>query len=383
MASFQYGEKRLGYFVAETTLGTGVKPAAGDGFVVTDMQITPNYDFHDVPDRRGTRSRMEQVQGRKGASFTMSGTLRPSGTLGTAPDIGLILKHALGTQTVNSGASVVYTLLEDPTALFGTLYHALDDIQEGVVGAVIQTLGFNWNGRDFITWEASGVGVDVLEAGTTLANGAGSSATALIVDDADFFTPYGVIQIGGNNNSSTGYQITAVNYTTNTLTITPAASWSDNDTVAPYLPPMTNTGSPIYGTKGKLSLDGNSTEVKHTGGSLTITTGIDLHNDEFGTETAQAVVLSGERIVDHTLDMLVRDTTSYEMGLFRRDVAQDIYITLGDDAAGGAAKRMKIDMPTSRIRPAPRTGTTGPISVSLSGPALGSSGEDELVLTFD
>ena len=375
MASFQYGEKRLGYFVAETTLGTGVKPAAGDGFVVTDMQITPNYDFHDVPDRRGTRSRMEQVQGRKGASFTMSGTLRPSGALGTAPDIGLILKHTLGVQTVNSGASVVYTLLEDPSALFGTLYHTLDDIQEGVVGAVIQNLSFKWNGRDFITWEASGIGVDVLEAGTTLSNGTGSSATALIVDDADFFTPYGVIKIAADTNSGAGFQITAVNYSTNTMTIAPAASWADDVTVAPFLPAMTNTGSPIYGTKGKLSFDGNSSEVKHTGGSLTIATGVDLHNDEFGSVTAQAVVLSGERVIDHTLEMLVRDTTSYEMGLFRRDVAQDIFVTLGDDAAAGAAARMKIDMPTSRIRPAPRTGTTGP--------ALGSSGEDELVLTFD
>ena len=380
MASFQYGEKRLGYFVAESTFGTGVKPAAGDGFVVTDMQITPNYEFHDVPDRRGTRSRMEQVPGRKGATFTMSGTLRPSGAAGTAPDIGLILKHAMGTQTISSSTSVTYSLKEDPSDMSGTLYHQLDDIQEGVVGAIIQTLNFSWNGRDFVTWDASGIGVDVLEAGTTLTNGAANStATTLVVDDADFFAPYGVIQIASDTNSSAGYQITAVNYTNNQLTITPGATWADNVTVKPFLPTMTNTGSPIYGTKGKLSLDGDSSEVKHTGGSLSINTGLDLHNDEFGSETAQAVVLAGERVIDHTIDMLVRDTTSYEMSLFRRDAAQDIVVTLGD----GAGAQMVIDMPTSRIRPAPRTGTTGPISVSLSGPALGSGGEDELTLLFN
>ena len=379
MASFQYGEKRLGYFVAESTFGTGVKPAAGDGFVVTDMQITPNYEFHDVPDRRGTRSRMEQVPGRKGATFTMSGTLRPSGVAGTAPDIGLILKHAMGTVTTPGSNSVLYSLLEDPSGLSGTLYHQLDDIQEGVVGAIIQTLNFSWNGRDFVTWDASGIGVDVLEAGTTLADGAGNSTATLTVDDADFFAPYGVIKIGSSDNSGAGHQITAVNYSNNQLTLESNASWSDNDDVIPFLPAMTNTGSPIYGTKGKLSLDGNSSEVKHTGGSLSINTGLDLHNDEFGSETAQAVVLAGERVIDHSIDMLVRDTTSYEMSLFRRDVAQDIVVTLGD----GAGAQMLIDMPTSRIRPAPRTGTTGPISVSLSGPALGSSGEDELSLLFN
>ena len=378
MASFQYGEKRLGYFVAESTFGTGVKPAAGDGFVVTDMQITPNYEFHDVPDRRGTRSRMEQVPGRKGATFTMSGTLRPSGVAGTAPDIGLILKHAMGTvSTPNS--TVLYELVEDPSDLSGTLYHQLDDIQEGVVGAIIQTLNFSWNGRDFVTWDASGIGVDVLEAGTTLANGAGSSTATLTVDDADFFAPYGVIKIGSSDNSGAGHQITAVNYSNNQLTLESNASWSDNDPVIPFLPTMSNTGSPIYGTKGKLSLDGDSSEVKHTGGSLSINSGLDLHNDEFGSETAQAVVLAGERVIDHTIDMLVRDTTSYEMSLFRRDAAQDIVVTLGD----GAGAQMVIDMPTSRIRPAPRTGTTGPISVSLSGPALGSGGEDELTLLFN
>ena len=90
-------------------------------------------------------------------------------------------------------------------------------------------------------------------------------------------------------------------------------------------------------------------------------------------------MLAGERVIDHTIDMLVRDTTSYEMSLFRRDAAQDIVVTLGD----GAGAQMVIDMPTSRIRPAPRTGTTGPISVSLSGPALGSGGEDELTLLFN
>ena len=342
------------------------------------MQITPNYEFHDVPDRRGTRSRMEQVPGRKGATFTMSGTLRPSGVAGTAPDIGLILKHAMGTvSTPNS--TVLYELVEDPSDLSGTLYHQLDDIQEGVVGAIIQTLNFSWNGRDFVTWDASGIGVDVLEAGTTLANGAGSSTATLTVDDADFFAPYGVIKIGSSDNSGAGHQITAVNYSNNQLTLESNASWSDNDPVIPFLPTMSNTGSPIYGTKGKLSLDGDSSEVKHTGGSLSINTGLDLHNDEFGSETAQAVVLAGERVIDHTIDMLVRDTTSYEMSLFRRDAAQDIVVTLGD----GAGAQMVIDMPTSRIRPAPRTGTTGPISVSLSGPALGSGGEDELTLLFN
>jgi len=382
--AFQYGEEQICYFVAETTLGTGVKPAGTDAFKITDCVITPNYDFHDVPDRHGTRSRMEQVQGRKGASWRCSGVLRPSGALGTAPDMGLLLKHGYGTETVVGGTSVTYSVLKDPTALFGTFYRKLDDILEGVVGAVVQTVSFRWGGNDFCTWEISGIGVDILEAGKDAANGSGSTSASLIVDDADFYEPYGIIQIDSDDNSGSGFQITAVNKTTETLTITPTHTWSDNDVVEPFVPAGTFAGSPIYGTTGKLSFDGDSTEVKHIGGSHTLNTGIGLHNEEFGSETAQAVILPSERTMDFTLDMLVRDTEAYRMGLFRRDVAQDVYVTLGDDASGGAAARMKIDMPTARIRPAERSGGAGLVRVSLSGVALGTgTGENEGSLLFD
>ena len=60
----------------------------------------------------------------------------------------------------------------------------------------------------------------------TQANGAGSSATALIVDDARAFIAGETLQIG----STTGV-ISSVNYSTNTITLTAAKTWSDNDVV--------------------------------------------------------------------------------------------------------------------------------------------------------
>ena len=60
----------------------------------------------------------------------------------------------------------------------------------------------------------------------SLANGAGSSATALIVDNAAFFKAGDALQIG----STTG-TISSIDYTTNTITLTATKSWSDNDVV--------------------------------------------------------------------------------------------------------------------------------------------------------
>lgn len=60
----------------------------------------------------------------------------------------------------------------------------------------------------------------------TQANGAGSSATALIVDNARSFVAGETLQIG----STTGV-ISSINYGTNTITLTAAKTWSDNDVV--------------------------------------------------------------------------------------------------------------------------------------------------------
>jgi len=60
----------------------------------------------------------------------------------------------------------------------------------------------------------------------TLANGAGSTSTALTVDNAQFFKAGDALQIG----STTG-TIASINYTTNVITLTATKSWSDNDVV--------------------------------------------------------------------------------------------------------------------------------------------------------
>lgn len=60
----------------------------------------------------------------------------------------------------------------------------------------------------------------------TQANGAGSSATALIVDEAAAFKAGDSITIGG-----TAAVISSIVYSTNTITLTAAKTWSDNAVV--------------------------------------------------------------------------------------------------------------------------------------------------------
>ena len=375
--NFSYGSDLVGFVVAESTYGTAVKPAATDAFRATSITMGAPVGREFPNDRRNTRSRVERTITRTPVQpFSASGILRPSGSAGTAPDIGLFLKHALGTETVSGGTSVTYSLLKDPTALSASIYRKTSDLSEAVYGAVVQNLTFNWSGDSYATWTVSGVGKDYAQTGNTLANGAGSSATALIVDDADFFSPFSVISVG----STDDVQVTAVNYATNTLTIA-SSSWSDNDVVKPYTPSPTLAGDPLFGTAGTLSLDNGSTTITHLGGSLSINTGIDLLNTEYGSSSAADVTVPAYREVTGSLDFLVRKDEVNLFNEFRRNVQKDLLFTIGDTAG----KRMKINCNVTELDPTQRDSPDADmIRYSVNFVALASSsGDDEVTLVFD
>jgi hypothetical protein len=331
--NFQYGHDTVGYFIPESTAFSPEKATAASAFRATSITLGQAVGREFPDDYKGTRSRVERITGRTPVQpWSASGILRLSGSAGTAPEIGDILKHAFGTETVNGSTSVVYTFLKDPSALTATIYAKRSDMHEGVYGAIVQTLRLTWSGDGFVRWEASGIAKDFFETGNTLANGAGSSATALVVDDADFFAVGSLIQIGGDDNSGAGFQVTAVAHGTETLTIDTAHTWSDDAVVAPFLPTPTYDGNPLFGTDGSLSLDNGSSTIKHIGGSFSLNTGLDLLNTEYGDSSASDVVLSGLREVTGQLDFFVKKDETYHMGEWRRKVAKDLKVAIGTSA---------------------------------------------------
>ena len=62
----------------------------------------------------------------------------------------------------------------------------------------------------------------------TLANGAGTASTALVVDDASFYSVGDAIYVGGSDRT-----VAAVDYATNAITLNSAATWADNSLVVP------------------------------------------------------------------------------------------------------------------------------------------------------
>jgi len=379
--AFQSGEEQVAYAKAESTIGTAVVPAATDAFRVTSFEISPNYDRPAVPERRNTRSLQERIAGRKTANFNINLINRPSGTAGTPPDYHLLLKHAFGTYANASSTSDTYTLLKDPSGLGLSLYRLLEGVMEGVYGGVIQNITFGWSGDGFATIDISGVGYDMLWAGTDAANGAGSSTTALIVDDGDFYGKYGVVKIGSDDNSGAGFQITAVSG--QNITLGASASWSDNAAVIPFLPSATLAGSALYGTTGSLSLDGGSSTVSHISGSVQMATGVDLFSRNFGASIPSGVILPEGRSVSGSLNFLVEDNGNYAIlrGEAANKTAQDLKLDIGTTAGSIC----RIEMPKAEIDTAPLSGGDGLIECTLNFTALTSTTiamEDEFKVTY-
>lgn len=97
----------------------------------------------------------------------------------------------------------------------------------------------------------------------TLANGAGSSATALIVDNSYPFAVGDSIKIG----SGSAVTISAIVYSTHTITLAAARTWSDNDAVIGQDGSQTCLG--ILSSFAKLKNEENITAV-HAKGTMVI-----------------------------------------------------------------------------------------------------------------
>jgi len=381
MAEFQYGDDVVGFFTAQTTYQTPVSQLAAGAFRATSITINPSRNRFYPQDQAGSRAASPGVQGRGICTWNASTLIRGSGVPAVPYDIGNLLKHAFGSEVTTPGVSGynTYSFLKDTTGLFGALHKKGSTIHEHCYGAIITQIAFAWGNDQPMTMTLTGKARDGGMTYPTAANGAGSSATALILDAGDAIQVGSLLKIAADDNSGAGHVVTAVNVTTSTATLAAAKSWSDDAVVVPFLPVPTLAGAPLYGNTGSISFDGGSTSVSHLSGSLTIDTGADLLEDEYGDEYATEVVMRGKRSTSFNLDFLLKEANAEFASQARRRSTKDVHIIFGQDA--GAT--MTFDMPIVEFTGGnPDSPETGPMRYQLQGIATGTDAalEDECTL---
>lgn len=155
------------------------------------------------------------------------------------------------------------------------LDNAGDPLFTDITGVADPTNATQWN----FNLQAESTAIDGGES-LTLANGAGNSTTALIVDDAGyFFDGYGMaddipnatieadwICIGTVSNCA---QISSINYDTNTITLSSAMTWADNAAI--YLYKKSDGVQVLYGAAPEYGAYEYTGEAPATEYTLTVT----------------------------------------------------------------------------------------------------------------
>lgn len=374
------------YFaVAESTFGTYVKHSATNAVKLISHTFTPTYERIDRADVRQTRSLLERITGRESAQWSVEGYLLPSGSAGTAPDAGVFFETAMGTETVG-GSDVTYSLSsEQALGSISLLAHdGLNDAYaEAVRGAWVDKLTINIAGGEPPRWSAEGGAVYLITTGSgTTVNGAHSSSDATIqlaTDEAEEISVGSIVQFGSEDNSGAGYEVTAVDLSTDIITISPglAGGLSGGEAVKPFAPSETTAGSPIAGTLGTFNVDSAAFPI--TAATIELSNEIIVVDNEAGQTGPTDYIPGPDRMVTGSLSIRVTANETIELGKRRTFVARDIDLTCGSTAGAKVQVRVQyaeFEFSNVEIPDAPEATITIPFR------ALGSSGEDELTVKF-
>ena len=374
------------FVVAEVTEGTPVFPTAADAVQLRDgiampSQPTSHTRAAEVADTGSVTALIRDLRG--AGSLRLPFYPRPSGTAGSKPQEAPILKALCGTETINAGTSVVYTLHKDQSPY--TVWFGVGNAVIFATGAKINQLSIRQGEKGFAEAEAGAQFVRLGWCGeSTLSsaiNGATTPTPTVPVADARPFSVGARIQVGTDDNGGSGYTVTAVDTGTNELTVSPDVDTDQSlgaDVVPLALPTPTKVGEPID-TRPAVKVNG--TAVKWKEWSIEYLREI-REITEVPEDPSQAdypVALAAKtRTVSATVRSVMR--TSSVARLRADDTDQSFAVDYTDRAAG---KRLLIELPQGRYNVGEVETADPTMEINLPFDAKASSAlEDEIRLTY-
>jgi hypothetical protein len=146
----------LGKFFLKEESSYGVVPtlAGGDAFAAIECSPAPDRQTVQPPDKNGSFSNLVGTQDVETANVTIRASLRPSGTAGTAPDLGPLMKASLGAETVTAGTRVRYSCSNaTPSVVVAVYDHPTTMDQELAFGVVPTEMRIDLDGQyPLVTW---------------------------------------------------------------------------------------------------------------------------------------------------------------------------------------------------------------------------------------
>lgn len=375
------------FVVPETTRGTLVFPLAANLVIPAGygtLGQVPDYTkSEEIVDSRSLIDQFRDAT--PSGDWSLPMYLRPSGTAGTVPQGSALLKSMFGAETVVASTSVNYSLAKQLPSF--SLWCKYGDTVFFAAGASADQAKLGISKKGALKLDLSGKFMTLGWAGTdelsALIDYVSTPITSIPVKDAKKYTIGGKIKIGADSNSGLGYTVTAVNVTTNTLTITPgiATDQAIDTIVAPFLPTGTIIGAPVESRTATVSFDGGTTIAKIKGLDLLFANDIQYLEDEISSVEYPTDYVEGDRVVTGSVTILLRrDDLKYFYDSLTAGVEKNIKIFAGAATAG---KKVAISMIRTRIK-APSLNPSAPtVELKMDITALGTAGEDEISMLFN
>ena len=383
-----YVNEETTYIDSENVATDFVKPAGTDAAVILNASFTPAQERKVRDDARASRSALEQITGKKSATWSVESYVLPNGSAGTAPDLGPLFKGAMGTETVSGGTRVTYSLnTNQDLGSFSLTQFFNETFMETLTGCYVNSMTISVAGGEEpkVTFEGESSGLYIptttspsaaqLTAGesTATVDGSGTGTSFDVhAGEGENFKPGSVISVG----SDTDLVVTAVS--NDTITVDSSITFTDDDEVKPFAPTETVAGSPIAGILGSLTLAGNSLPI--TSFEVTVANNNKGIADEaFVAGTSDYV--PGFRDVTGSLSIRCRRDLAIEIGKRLDFGTQAIVVTCGDTAG----KKLIVEIDDAEFEVAAvDTPQSDEVVVPMNFRALATSaGEDEIVIKFE
>jgi uncharacterized membrane protein YdcZ (DUF606 family) len=200
------------YVAEETTKGTRVRAAAGHAVRVLSVEVPPALGQERTPrrDHRQGRADVERIAGKETLPWSATGYLIPSGVAGTAPDADPLLEAGIGSGG-GSGATYVYSPSNTQSPFTISITFWLRVFMLALWGAWVDEFSISGQGADPIKLKWSGGALGRARTGSSTLLASMSSSTSVTVQgvDEDAFDAGAIVSVGSNDNSDSGYLVTA------------------------------------------------------------------------------------------------------------------------------------------------------------------------------
>lgn len=351
--------------------------AAGSGVLNQSPAFT---ESEEIANTRSLRDRFRNKTPAGEWSFPIY--LRPSGSADVPPMGDVLFEGLFGLRTIHTGTDVTYepALVVPTFSLWLKKGHTVFFAR----GATVNQGRLRVGSEGALTMELSGgfmemgwCGEDALASAI---DGTTTPVTDIPVTDARKFSVGARIVVGDDDNSGAGFTITAIDYSTNTLTVSPgvATAQSAGAVVKGWLPTVStySFGDPIESRTSVLKING--TEFKVRNFEFTITNNIRYLEDEIDSSPYPSEKVEDRRDVSGSMNCYFRKD---QLTLFY-DSYQGTEPSLTLEAGEGTGGRVKFEFPRVSLN-VPRVGEDRPtVVLDIDFTALGTNGEDEVKAIF-